>query len=183
MASSDIIAAGAETAAAVISTSGALLGVVLGGLFTVVVDSFRRGRSEARLERAAGRLLSTELAQSRENLSYIAERRIVRREDLPDVVPSWDQYRELLASRMDQESWETCAHAVSSVRRICGLLEPFAASETGSGELPRHLVGLLAEVSAVMEPASRLLDNGRPTVTRSPALHRQGGGDAPTRAG
>jgi hypothetical protein len=155
---SEILAASDETtAAAIISTSGALIGVFVGGLVTAYIESVRQGRREKRLERAAGRMLSNELEESRDGFGSIADQRVVRREAMPSLVPSWEQYRELLATRMEETGWRELAAAVLTARRVGGQLAPFAASDAGVAQLPTALVEEVARAStAAGVAASRL---------------------------
>jgi hypothetical protein len=140
-----------------IPTVGALLGVVLGGFLTVMLDSARQGRREERLERAARRLLSNELAEASELLRRAAGERVVRREHLPEPIASWDQYRELLASRMDDFQWHQVANAVLTVHRLRADLEPLAATEAGLGQLPTALVTELEEAAQTLDATVAML--------------------------
>jgi hypothetical protein len=156
--SSEIVVATDETtAAAIISTTGALLGVFVGGLVTAYVESVRQGRREERLEHAAVRLLSNELEESREAFQHIADSGEVRREAIPSLVPSWEQYRELLATRMDEAIWQELARAVLSARRVGGQLAPLAASDAGAARVPPPLVEEVDKASKIAGAAVSLL--------------------------
>ncbi len=158
------------TAETLITTAGALLGVVLGGFLTVMLDSVRQGRREERLERAARRLLSNELAEASEVFRRIAGERVVRRERMPEPIASWDQYRELLASRMDDPEWNQVANAVLTVRRLRGELEPLAATEVGLGQLRAALVTELEEAAKTLDAAVALIrDHGELSPRRAAA--------------
>ena len=150
-----------ETPAAVIGTVGALLGVVLGGFLTAVLEGVRQRRREERLGRAAGRLLSEELAQSHDAFLRIADDGIVRRAGIPEPVPSWDQYRELLASRMTDRQWRTVAEAVLTARNLCGELAQLAATEVGVGHLPTPLETHLKQAAQTLDNAASLLASRR----------------------
>ncbi len=148
---------GNETSAAVISTVGALLGVVVGGFLTAVLESVRQRRQEERLERAAGRLLSDELVQTRDTFVRIANDRIVRRAGIPGKIASWDQYRELLATRMTDRQWSKVAKAVLAARNLCGELEQLAASDVGVGQLPAEFEMKLKQAAETLDDAASLL--------------------------
>lgn len=154
---SEILAVDETTAAAIISTTGALIGVFIGGLVTTVIEDVRQRRREDRLERAASRLLSDELSESRNAFRRIADQQVVRRESMPSLVPSWEQYRELLATRMEEASWREVATAVLTARRVGGELEPFTASEVGAAQLPAPLIKKIEEASIVTDSAATLL--------------------------
>jgi hypothetical protein len=145
------------TAGAIISAAGALLGVVLGGFLTATLESIRQRRREERLERAAGRLLSDELAQTHDAFVRIADERVVRRAGIPEPIASWDQYRELLASRMADLQWRTVAKAVLAARNLCGELEQLAASDVGLGQLPTSLGTQLRQTADTLDNAASLL--------------------------
>jgi hypothetical protein len=145
------------TAETIISTIGALLGVVLGGFLTVMLDSIRQRRQEDRLERAARRLLSDELAEARDVFLGIAHERVVRRERMPEPIGSWDQYRELLASRMADGEWRQVANAVLTARRLRGELQPLVATEVGLGQLRTSLVTELEQTAQTLNAAVTLL--------------------------
>jgi len=140
-----------------ITTVGALLGVVLGGFLTVMLDSVRQGRREERLERAARRLLSNQLAEAAEVFRRVAGERVVRREDLPEPIASWDQYGELLASRMDDRQWHQVANAVFTVHRLRRELEPLATTEVGLGQLRAALVTELEEAAQTLDATVAML--------------------------
>jgi hypothetical protein len=145
------------TVETLITTAGALFGVVVGGFLTVMLDSARQGRREERLERAARRLLSNELAEASEVFRRVARERVVRREHLPEPIASWDQYRELLASRMDDLQWHQVATAVLTVHRLRGELEPLATTEVGLGQLRPALVTELEEAAQTLDATVALL--------------------------
>ena len=164
-----------STAETVISTIGALLGVVVGGFLTVVLDSMRQRRQEDRLERAARRLLSDELAEAGNLFLRIARERVVRREHVPEPIGSWDQYRELLASRMADLEWRQIATAVLTVRRLRGELQPLAATEAGLGQVPTSLVEELEQTAQTLNTAvARLGALGEFPVQREIERHEVG---------
>ena len=148
---------GNETPAAVISTIGALLGVVLGGFLTAVLEGVRQRRRDDRLEQAAWRLISDELAETRGAFLRIAGDTAVRRASIPDPVTSWDQYRELLASRMKDGQWRTVAKAVLAAHNLRGELEQLTATEVGLGPLPALLRTELEQTAKILEDAVSLL--------------------------
>jgi hypothetical protein len=151
---------GNETPAAVISTIGALLGVVLGGFLTAILDGIRQRRRDERLERAAWRLLSDELWGTCGAFLRIAKDAAVRRASIPEPVASWDQYRELLASRMEDEQWRTVAQSVLAARNMRGELEQLTATEVGLGPLPAPLRTELEQTAKMLEKAVSLLSPG-----------------------
>jgi hypothetical protein len=148
---------GNDTPAAVISTIGALLGVVLGGSLTALLESARQKRRDQRLELAAGRLLSDELRETRDAFLRIARDTSVRRAGIPGPVASWEQYRELLASRMEEEQWRTVAEAVLAARNMRGELQQLTATDVGLGPLPAPLRAELEQTAKVLEKAVSLL--------------------------
>src|SRR5690349_14156804 len=129
-----------DTPAAVISTAGALLGVVLGGFLTALLESARQRRRDKRLELAAGRLLSDELRETSGAFLRIAKDTSVRRAGIPGPVASWEQYRELLAAR-----------------NMRGELEQLTATDVGLGPLPAPLRTELEQTAKVLEKAVSLL--------------------------
>jgi hypothetical protein len=146
-----------DTPAAVISTAGALLGVVLGGFLTALLESARQRRRDKRLELAAGRLLSDELRETSGAFLRIAKDTSVRRAGIPGPVASWEQYRELLASRMKEQRWRTVAEAVLAARNMRGELEQLTATDVGLGPLPAPLRTELEQTAKVLEKAVSLL--------------------------
>jgi hypothetical protein len=148
---------GGEAPAAVISSVGALLGVVVGGFLTATLESVRQRRQEERLERAAGRLLSDELAHTRDTFIRIANDRIVRRAAIPGKIASWDQYREFLASRMTGTEWSKVARAVLATRNLCGELEQLAASDVGVGQFSAEFEMKLKQTAETLDGAVSLL--------------------------
>jgi hypothetical protein len=149
------------TAETVISTVGALLGVVVGGFLTVILDGIRQRRQEDRLEQAARRLLADELAEAREIFLRIAREHVVRREHVPEPIGSWDQYRELLASRMADFEWRQIANAVLTARRMRGELQPLAATETALGQVRTSLVKELEQTAQTLSAAVTQLEAAR----------------------
>jgi hypothetical protein len=146
-----------STVETVISTIGALVGVMLGGFLTVILDGARQRRQEDRLERAARRLLSDELSEARDVFLRIAGERVVRRERMPEAIGSWDQYRELMATRMSDHEWRQVANAVLMARRLRGELHPLTATEVGLGQLNTSLVTQLEQMVQSLNAAVALL--------------------------
>jgi hypothetical protein len=130
---------------------------VLGGFLTVMLESVRQGRREERLERAARRLLSDELAEVHDAFLRIAVDGLVRRGGIPQPVASWDQYRELLASRMADLQWRTVAEAVIAARNLCGELEQLAPTDVGVGQVPTALGTELKQAAETLDNAASLL--------------------------
>jgi hypothetical protein len=146
-----------QTPAAIISTVGALLGVMLGGFLTAVLDSFRQRRQEERLAQAARRLLADEMAQIRDAFLRIADDGHVRRGGIPKPVASWDQYRELLACRLADRQWYMLAQAVLVACDLCAELEQLTAADVGVGQLPTALgMQLKQSADALGDASSRL---------------------------
>jgi hypothetical protein len=148
---------GNETPAAVISSIGVLLGVVVGGFLTAMLESIRQRRQEERLERASGRLLSDELVQTRDTFVRIANDRMVRRAAIPGKIASWDQYREFLASRMTDREWSNVARAVLAARNLSGELEQLAASDVGVGQFSTEFEMKLKQAAKTLDEAASLL--------------------------
>jgi len=148
---------GSETPAAVISTVGALLGVVLGGFLTAVLEGTRQRRRDERLERAARRLLFEELAEGSDAFLRIAEDNTVRRASVPEPVASWDQYRELLAARMTDRDWRVVTKAVLTARDLCGELGQLTATDVGLAMLPAPLQEELKQAAGTLGNAASLL--------------------------
>jgi hypothetical protein len=146
-----------STAETIISTIGALLGVLLGAFLTVVLDSARQRRHEHRLEQAARRLLSDELADARDVFLRIARERLVRSEHVPEPTGLWDQYRELLATRMTDLEWRKIANAVLIVRRMRGDLRPLTGTQAGLGQVHPSLVTELERTAEALGDAIALL--------------------------
>jgi hypothetical protein len=122
-----------------------------------MLESVRQRRQEERLERAAGRLLSDELVQARDAFVRISNDRIVRRSGIPGKIASWDQYRELLASRMTDRQWSKLARAVLATRNLCGELEQLAASDVGVGQLSAEFEMKLKQTAETLDDAASLL--------------------------
>jgi len=81
-----------------------LIGVGVGAMLTGVVEWVRESRRDARRARVGARLLRTDVFL----VSRIVRRSIATQE-LPGYLdislPSWREYRDLLASALDDEAW------------------------------------------------------------------------------
>lgn len=147
----------AGIADAIISTVGVLLGVVLGGVLTITLESRRERRKLDRLERAARRLVADELTRGSKALRNIAEERVVRAEGIPEGIPSWATYRELFATRMADEEWRVVSAAVESLYEQRDHLRPIAATDVGIGELPPRMEHELTLKAENLESAAMLV--------------------------
>lgn len=100
----------------VIPLLAALIGVLLGGVAELWVESIRRGRSAA----AAMLLIRDDLDHARALIkaSLGGSRWWASTFELP--VQNWLQYGELLATRLDREDWNLIATAFGNLRDLSG---------------------------------------------------------------
>lgn len=83
-----------------------LIGVVVGGLLTGLVDYALDRRREVRAVKAAARLLSAPMHRAHIELGRLKEHGVWDRDLLRSVnTDEWDRHRELLASTLDFERW------------------------------------------------------------------------------
>jgi hypothetical protein len=92
-----------------------LVGVIVGGLLTGAVASFRDWRSQRALSRAAARLLSAELSVQQ---AIIEQRAAAADEPVSDDMPTvadWPEQRVVMAKVLDDETWITVAGAYANL--------------------------------------------------------------------
>jgi hypothetical protein len=110
-------AATGSTAPAIITASGALFGVIIGGTITATVESCRQGKRDRLLMRSGVRLLREELSETIAALERTVHTETIRRQLLTEVAPSWESYRELLAGRLSTARFDSLADSISEGRR------------------------------------------------------------------
>jgi hypothetical protein len=136
-----------------ISTGGALAGVVVGGFLTVVVEGSRQKRKDKALLRASTRLLSTELAETASSLHDLAETGSIDRTKFGAVAPSWESYREFLADKLGDETWDGVAQVITSARqlrlRIFAGMPDEAVVQAASEDVRHRATGLHERIVAV----------------------------------
>jgi hypothetical protein len=89
-----------------------LIGVVVGGLLTAVIQALQQGRSDRATARAASRLLSAELSEQHVFLDALINQDtgIPMDGELP-AVSAWPEYRAVMARLLDDETWQAVAGA------------------------------------------------------------------------
>jgi hypothetical protein len=85
-----------------------LVGVVVGGLLTGLMQAWQQRRTARAEMRAGARLISAELSVLQERLRRYGDGE-TERPDLPDVV--WPAHRAVMARELDRDDWVTVARA------------------------------------------------------------------------
>jgi hypothetical protein len=167
------LAASSPTTTVLISTCGALLGVIVGGLINSQVQRRNEDRRAATLAHAGGRLVARDLEGAAAVLRATEEDQWVWREGREIEPASWTDYREALAVELGPEAWEAVADAVSALAALAPRLEGSLRGGSSSGPLPdplrdeiRRVLELLAGADVALRTApARQPSRRRPTTT------------------
>jgi hypothetical protein len=106
-----------------------LVGVVVGGVLTGVVQAWQQRRTARAEMRAGARLISAELSVLQERLRRYGDGQTGRPE-LPDVV--WPAHRAVMARELDRDDWVMVARAYA-------LLELWEGDRPAAAALARDM--------------------------------------------
>ena len=159
MASSEVgvvLAADGISPSVLVSTGGALLGVMVGGVLNGVVQASSDRARQRRLAHAGVRLVRGELGEIEAVLSSTVDHRVWRRAAL---LPqnAWKDYREVLAQQLPDGLWETVAGAMLRVQRIHTRLEHVGGAGPTSDPLSDELLRQVTDTRTEVNKALRVL--------------------------
>lgn len=129
----------APTTTVLISTCGALLGVIVGGVINWQVQRRNEDRRAERLAQAGARLVGRDLANAAAVLRATEDDQWVWRRGREISVDDWHDYREALAIYLRPEAWNALAEAISAVALLAHRLEGALGGSSSSGPLPDRL--------------------------------------------
>lgn len=147
----------APTTTVLISTCGALLGVIVGGLINWQVQRRNEDRRAARLAQAGARLVGRDLANAAAVLRATEEDQWVWRRSQEIGVTNWHDYREALAVYLRPEAWDALADAVSALTVLAHRLEGSLGGSSSSGPLPDHVRQEIQRAQELLVRADRQL--------------------------
>jgi hypothetical protein len=145
---------------AVISVSGALLGTIVGGCFTMYSNSFLNKRRERAEFRIGCRLIAAELGEDHAIVSTLLRGRRwrfsdlleLKREEFSDLLEPrtqvWKEHRHVLASYLPYEVWRDVQWAVQAVHqaRFLWAMARVDKREEFDDEVAQLLTRLAAEI-------------------------------------
>lgn len=112
----------ADTSPALVSASGALLGVLIGGVINWRLQRASERRREENLARAGARLVRAELMAGADALELAADEGSWRQSRKLQA-DAWVSYREHLATTLDPERWDIVAQGVLTFEALAARLE------------------------------------------------------------
>ena len=142
----------------VVSTAGALVGVIVGGLLNWAVQRRTEDRREARLAQAGARLVTRELSGADAALEATRQDSWIWRRARRLETASWDAYREPLAVRLSSEQWDAAADAVEKVRALDVRLEALLGNRSTTDRLSPEMQESVANVRNSLALALGQLD-------------------------
>jgi hypothetical protein len=149
---------------ALISTGGALLGVLIGGLLSWQLQRLTERRHQRALVRAALRLTEVELLEASQSLKKAADAGYWK-ESTTLPTGAWHAYREVLAMTLDPSDWGTLAEAAIALDHLNARLTKLDPTQGPQGaklsqqlldELPRTRDRLQAALKSLPTPAGCL---------------------------
>jgi hypothetical protein len=143
--------------AAVVTGAASLLGVVIGGLLTGLVQTYRELRRERQLARAGARLLSTELTAAAETLNEIVNDARVAAERIPHPPDAWAEYRQALALHLPPADWRAASAAVASLNGLCRSLTPLIPHGGIATSLPATVTSATRSTQVLVSAAIKNL--------------------------
>src|SRR4051794_20559423 len=141
------------TSDVLISTIGALAGVLVGGILNWTIQRRTEERREAHLALAAARLVSRDLRGADAALAATgADAWIWRRARRLDT-NAWDNYREPLAVRLSPEQWQAAAEAVEVTRALGVRLDALLGGRSTTERLSNDMQAYVADVRSSLQLA------------------------------
>jgi hypothetical protein len=139
-----------------ISTGGALLGVLVGGVINWAIQSSNDKRRQQAMAQAGARLVSAQLDDTDQALVATLEDRTWRRtRTLP--TDAWTTYREALALCLAPTDFDAVAKAVAYVQRLSTVLETMLGA-SASNPLSEERLGEIEEARKSLNQARARLD-------------------------
>jgi hypothetical protein len=147
----------AQSTTVLISTGGALLGVLVGGAINWAIQSGNERRRERTLAQAGVRLVSAELADCDRELEETLKDLVWRRtRTLP--TNAWATYREPLALCLPTIDFDLVANAVGHVQRLGAVLEALLGTGSTTSPLSEERRTEISEVRESLSSARARLD-------------------------
>jgi hypothetical protein len=139
-----------------VSTGGALLGVIIGGLLSWLQQRLTESRRQRALVRAALRLTEVELREASYSLEQAAGGYWAESTTLP--TGAWHAYREVLAATLDPSDWGTLAQAAIALDHLNARLTRLDPGQGPQGaRLPPRLLDELAGTRDRLQAALKSL--------------------------
>lgn len=110
------------------SLTAALLGIIVGALLKGLIDVALEERRDRARQRAALRLLSTDLLHARSSLQASVNNQEWWPETWSFRSSTWSEYGELLAARLDTDDWAEIAWAFHSLQGVEGYVTALRAA-------------------------------------------------------
>jgi hypothetical protein len=151
-----LLAADGVPPSVLVSTGGALLGVMVGGVLNGVVQASSDRARQRRLAHAGVRLVRGELGEIETALGSTVDHRVWRRAALLPQ-DAWRNYREVLAQQLPDGLWETVAGAMVDVQGIHARLEHVGGAGPTSDPLSDELLQQVTDVRLEVIKAIRVL--------------------------
>lgn len=119
-----------------VSTGGALLGVVVGGVLNWRMQRVMERSRLLKLARAGVRIVALDLHRADSALEAAEQERVWRRaSDLP--TEAWMGYREVLAEVLEAGEWRDLAQAMVELQRLKSQFDRIGGAGPTSSELPK----------------------------------------------
>jgi hypothetical protein len=139
-----------------VSTGGALLGVLIGGLLNWLLQRLTESRHQRALVRAALRLTELELTEASGSLERAAGGYWHEGMTLP--TDAWHAYREVLAVTLDPSDWGTLAKAAIALDHLnAGLTRLDPGQGPQGAKLPQRLQEELVSMRTLLDMALKSL--------------------------